>query len=89
MKTKNYSPDSGTIARTIILMLALANQVLTTFGYSAIPIHDSEIQNLISLTLTLIMSLITWWKNNSFTKTAKVGDEAIKKAKTRKFNQNK
>ena len=32
--------SSGTIARTIVLVLALVNQVLSMLGYKIIPIED-------------------------------------------------
>lgn len=45
----NNGPDIGTITRTVILILALINQILTTLGYSPLPIHDSQVQDLISI----------------------------------------
>ena len=56
---------SGTIARTIVLILALVNQVLA----------DDTIYQLFSLGATVITALIAWWKNNSFTKAAIAGDD--------------
>ncbi|PCS09508.1 hypothetical protein RU90_GL001951 [Lactococcus lactis subsp. hordniae] len=47
------------------------------------PIHDSQVQDLISISITIIVSLMTWWKNNSFTHSAKIGDEAMKASKTK------
>ncbi|MFG7388651.1 phage holin [Lactococcus lactis] len=82
----NNGPDIGTITRTVILILALINQILTTLGYSPLPIHDSQVQDLISISITIIVSLITWWKNNSFTHSAKIGDEAMKASKTKMIN---
>ncbi len=62
----------GTFVRTILLVFALANQILAVFGKSPIPIDDDTVTNLISTAWTVIASLIAWWKNNSFT------DKAIK-----------
>ena len=62
----------GTFIRTILLVLALINQILAVFGKSPIPIDDDTVTNLISTVWTVIASLIAWWKNNSFT------DKAIK-----------
>jgi len=80
----NNGPDVGTITRTVILILALTNQILTTLGYSPLPIHDSQVHDLISISITIIVSLMTWWKNNSFTHSAKIGDEAMKASKIKK-----
>lgn len=67
--------SAGTIARTIALVLALINQILTTTGHPVIPISDETITELISLCATIVASVIAWWKNNSFTQAALAGDE--------------
>ena len=69
---KKINITKGTLIRTILLVLALINQILAVFGKSPIPIDDDTITNLISTAWTVIASLIAWWKNNSFT------DKAIK-----------
>lgn len=73
--------DSGTIARTIILFLALLNQVLGLFGVQAIPIEDEQINLLISTGWTVVAAIAAWWKNNSFT-------QAAIKADTQRKNNN-
>lgn len=74
-----------TIIRTVILAIALINQLLTAFGVSVIPIGDDQITELISLVFTIGASVWAWWENNSFTKNAieadKLLDELIKKDK--------
>lgn len=62
--------SAGTIARTIILTIALINQILTVSGHSVIPIESEDITKFISLAFTIAASLAAWWKNNSFTKNA-------------------
>lgn len=59
-----------TIIRTIVLIVALVNQVLTSTGRSVIPVNNEELAELISLLITIGASLWAWWKNNSFTKNA-------------------
>ena len=56
-----------TIIRTVILAIALINQILTSCGVSVIPIGDDQITELISLVFTIGASVWAWWKNNSFT----------------------
>lgn len=73
----NSKVTAGTIARTIALVLALINQLLTATGHPIIPISDDLINQLVSVSATIITSVIAWWKNNSFTKAALVGDEAM------------
>ena len=68
---------SGTIARTLILLLALTNQVLSMLGYKLIPIEDEQINDIVTLGFTIGSSLAAWWKNNSFTKKAILADEYL------------
>ena len=68
---------SGTIARTLILILALINQVLAMLGYKLIPIEDEQINDIVTLVFTIGSSLAAWWKNNSFTKKAILADEYL------------
>lgn len=59
-----------TIIRTIVLILALANQVLAIYGKDKIPITEDEVYQLVTLIVTVVTSLWAWWKNNSFTQPA-------------------
>ena len=45
--------SAGTIARTIILALAIINQVLTVTGHSPLPIEDEAITQLVSAAFTI------------------------------------
>ena len=70
-----------TIIRTVVLALALINQVLTAFGVSVIPIGDDQITELLSLVFTIGASVWAWWKNNSFTKNAIEADKVLDQLK--------
>ena len=59
-----------TIIRTIVLVLALANQVLAIYGKEALPITEDEVYQAITLIVTIATSLWAWRKNNSFTQPA-------------------
>ncbi len=72
---------AGTIARTIILALALINQLLSATGHPVIPIQDADVETLVSTGFTIVMSVIAWWKNNSFTRAARIGDFHMRKAR--------
>ena len=74
--------SSGTIARTIILALALINQLLTVMGLSPIPIEDESITEVISLVVTIGASLVAWWKNQSFSPEAIEADKYMRKLKS-------
>ena len=66
---------TGTIIRTVCLILALINQILTATGHSIIPIDDETVTQLISTAATVITAVVAWWKNNSITKEARAADE--------------
>lgn len=65
---------SDTIARTIVLFLALVNQVLAVTGKEVLPFTNDEVYQLVSLVATVITSGVAWWKNNSFTTKARRAD---------------
>lgn len=77
-------PTAATIARTVILVVALVNQALTMAGKSVLPISDEQITEVISLAFTVVSALIAWWKNNSFTQAAITADETMKTLKSKK-----
>lgn len=74
-----------TIIRTIVLVLALVNQVLAIYGKDKIPITEDEIYQLITLVFTICSSIWAWWKNNSFTQPAIKADEYMEQLRK---NQN-
>lgn len=67
--------SAGTIARTLCLLLALANQALTITGHTVLPIDDDTINQTVSLVFTVGASVVAWWKNNSFTGAAQEADK--------------
>lgn len=81
---KNVSKD--TIARTIVLAVALVNQVLTILGLNPLPFSDNQIYEAITAVFTVIASVIAWWKNNSFTQAALKGDEVMNEEKAKVNN---
>ena len=75
--------SAGTIARTIILLLALINQCLSMAGVSPLPIEDEQVETIITTAWTVIAALIAWWKNNSLTRAALAADALKKESKAR------
>ena len=80
---KENKISAGTIARTIVLLLALVNQCLGMAGIQVIPIEDETINTLVSTGWTVVAALVSWWKNNSFTKPAIEADAELKQLKGR------
>ena len=46
-----------------------------------LPIEDAQLESLITSGFTVAASLAAWWKNNSFTTAALIGDQHMKAAK--------
>lgn len=83
MKFDIKNVSSGTITRTIILLIALVNQILAYFGISPLQIADEDIGTVVTILFTVGASVAAWWKNNSFTKTAIQADELKRNLKTK------
>lgn len=73
--------STDTIIRTIVLVIALVNQSLTSMGKNPLPFADETIYELVSLVVTIGATLWAWWKNNSFTNNAIKADEYLKELK--------
>lgn len=71
----------ATIARTIVLAIALTNQILTASGINPLPFAEETIYELFSALFTLGTAAVAWWKNNSFTAEAIEADEYMKDLK--------
>lgn len=68
---------ADTIARTVILAVALINQVLAILGKDKLPFADEDIYQVVTLLFTIASSAWAWWKNNSITKNAVKADEYL------------
>lgn len=77
---KNVSKE--TMARTIILAVALINQILVVLGINPLPFAEEELYNIISTIATAAAALWTWWKNNSFSPEAIQADKYLNELKT-------
>lgn len=71
----------ATIARTAVLALALANQILSVAGMSPLPIESATLEPWVTTGLTTAAALWAWWNNNSFTPKAILADELMKEMK--------
>lgn len=78
----NLHVKADTIARTIVLFIALANQVMMVMGWTPVQIEEESVYTLISTIVTIAAAVWAWWKNNSFTKAAIKADEVLKEEKT-------
>lgn len=76
--------ETDTIARTIVLALALFNQILAVMGRGTIDIAESDVYQIASLVATIVSAIWAWWKNNSFTRHAILADEYLDKLRSEK-----
>ena len=74
---ENLHISAGTVARTLILILAIINQILSACGKSPLPIESETLEQLVTAGFTTIAALIAWWKNNSFTTNALKADALL------------
>lgn len=77
--TENNTPaiPAATIARTVVLALALVNQLLSAAGKSPLPIDSASVEQWVTAGLTTAASIWAWWENNSFTPEAIHADELL------------
>lgn len=79
---KNYEiltggVTAGTIIRTVLMVVALINLFLQMLGKNVIPFTNDEIASAITYVYTAVVTIAVWWKNNSFTKNARVCDAVL------------
>lgn len=74
---ENLHISAGTVARTLVLILAIINQILSACGKSPLPIESETLEQLVTAGFTIIAALIAWWKNNSFTTNALKADALL------------
>ena len=73
--------STDTIIRTIVLGIALLNQILTMCGINPLPWSEDEAYTITSTIVTAVAAIWSWWKNNSFTKAAIEADKELKTLK--------
>lgn len=66
------------IARTVVLVFALTNQVLTMSGWNPLPFSEEDVYTGCTLLLTVGASLVAWWNDNPVTQKALQNIEDIK-----------
>lgn len=70
-----------TVIRTVILVIALVNQLLTAANKNPLPFSNEEIYSALTAVFTVAAAAWAWWKNNSFTPAAIKADEYKKNLK--------
>lgn len=60
--------DKMSLIRTILLVIALINQLLVAYGWDTLPVTSEQAELIISTLFTIITSVWAWWKNNYLSK---------------------
>ncbi|MDQ0414575.1 phage holin [Mesobacillus stamsii] len=72
--------DKGTVIRTVLLFVALLNQVLIAFGKAPVSLNEQQIGDWYMVISTLVTGVIaawSWFKNNYITKKGQLQKEAL------------
>ena len=77
--------DKGTIIRSVVLILALANQIIAVLG--ATSFATALWYQIATLIVTAASSLFAGWKNNDFTDFAKLGTGILRALKDGKITE--
>ena len=75
----------STIIRSICLLIVLINFVLRSTGHDVLNIDESQIAETIEMIISIMVIVLSWWKNNSFTENAQKADEYLEEL--RKFDE--
>ena len=71
----------NTIIRTILAGLALLNAVLVMLGKAPLDLDENTIYVVGSGIASLVTTFWVWWKNNSITRAALIGDDVMRSIK--------
>lgn len=67
--------------RTILFFIAWINQIIAFFGAPTLDIDFGQAYGVVSSIVAFSVSVWAWWKNNSFTWPALLGDAAMNSAR--------
>lgn len=73
--------SKGTIVRTVMLLIVIINLILKQLGYDLINVSENEILSVLEMIIELAVIIVSFWKNNSYSKNAIKADEFLKNLK--------
>lgn len=73
--------QKDTIVRTVVLGIALLNQLFAMFGVPQMDVDEDTVYQAVTAVVTVGSAMWAWWKNNSFTKAAQEADKMLKDLK--------
>lgn len=81
---KDLEVTRGTVVRTVLIMVTLVNLLLKAMGYPIIDVDGNAVAKAIECGTEVVIIALGFWKNNSFTGSAKNADFYL--AKLRNFD---
>lgn len=78
----------STIVRTILVALVLLNMGLKATGHEVIDVSENEVGAIVEFIISALIVLLSWWKNNSYTKNAQKADLYLEKLREMKDEDN-
>jgi SPP1 family holin len=72
--------DKGTVIRTVLLFIALLNQILIAFGKAPVSLNEQQIGDwymVISTVVTGVLAGWAWFKNNYITQNGQLQKKAL------------
>lgn len=75
------------MVRALVLVYALTNQFLVAAGYSPIPFAEAEVEQFISMALTMFATGWVGYKNSNFTDEAKEVQQILNGKKQNKLRR--
>lgn len=85
LKNADISVSIETKVRTALFFVAWVNQIFAFVGAPTLDLDYTEVYGVVSGVVTFGISIWAWWKNNSFTTPALIGDVAKDVAKYAKL----
>lgn len=67
--------------RTVLFFMAWINQIFAFFGAPTLDLDFGQVYGVVSSIIAFVVSIWAWWKNNSFTWPALIGDAAMNSAR--------
>lgn len=68
----------GTITRGVLLIVVVLNMIIKKMGYNPLNITEGTVGYFVETVFEILVILVSFWKNNSFSKNAIRADEFLK-----------
>lgn len=71
-----------TVIRSILFAIVIVNMILKYTGHDLIiDADESDVYSFVEMVISVMILILNWWKNNSFTQNAIKADEYLEKLK--------